>query len=382
MLSILKKLHTLLKKQRLHGRCKIGASGFTLLEILVVLTIMGFLIAMVAPRLAGLSNDAAGTVCDTNKGRGRDYVAGFYEKFNRYPNKLTNVVITDGTDADAANNSYQIPPCADEDPDNGAEVIRFQQSTAFRPVIHRLNAAEAQELIDMGITKLVNLNDYSGLDDDGSGGYNAATGRSSSGIGRLSNWVGLNAVTTPAPQRDIVKVQEGLGVAMSGVGAPGYSIDDFTFVQSERNWGMDETFGRILLTIGPDSELLQKGMITKAGNSPGGQLNSDLFTFSEYWVILPRLEATSERLRADGTFSPCFGSSTTSSAILQDITELIWNKGEGPDNGYVIATNSNYYSVRTGIDLTAPQEPWEFAKQRNQDDVQYGYNLNGNASLQ
>ncbi|MCK5228851.1 MAG: prepilin-type N-terminal cleavage/methylation domain-containing protein, partial [Desulfobulbaceae bacterium] len=43
--------------------------GFTLLEILVVLTIMGFLIAMVGPKLAGMSDGAVDTVCDSNQNR-------------------------------------------------------------------------------------------------------------------------------------------------------------------------------------------------------------------------------------------------------------------------------------------------------------------------
>ena len=78
-------------------------SGFTLLEILVVLTIMGFLIAMVAPRLAGISSSASGTVCDTSKNRTKTYMSAFYEKFDRYPNKITNLVMTDGATLAAAN---------------------------------------------------------------------------------------------------------------------------------------------------------------------------------------------------------------------------------------------------------------------------------------
>ena len=51
--------------------------GFTLLEILVVLTIMGFLIAMVAPRLAGIGNSAVDTVCDTNQNRMVTYMSSY-----------------------------------------------------------------------------------------------------------------------------------------------------------------------------------------------------------------------------------------------------------------------------------------------------------------
>ncbi|WP_282755831.1 type II secretion system protein [Desulfuromonas thiophila] len=355
--------------------------GFTLLEILVVLTIMGFLIAMVAPRLSGLSNDAAGTVCDNNKGRGRDYIAGFYEKFNRYPNKLTNVVIADGTDADPLNNSYQIPPVDDQDPDNGAEVIKFEQASAFRPLIHRLSAAEAKELVGLGITQVVNLNDYSGLAENGTGGYTGADGRDG-GVYRVGNWTDIADIVTAAPLREVVKIQEGLGVAMSGCGAATAASNAFTYTQPERNWGMDETFGRILLTIGPDSELVTSGMITKAGNSPSGVRNSDLHTFSEYWVILPRLEATSARLSDSGaTFAAAFGGGTTTTANLQAATELIYPKGTGPTTaGYNITNNDSHYSVRT-VDLTAAQEPWAFSKQRDQDGDQYAYNLDGNAAL-
>ncbi|MCK5162602.1 MAG: type II secretion system protein, partial [Desulfobacula sp.] len=63
--------------------------GFTLLEILVVLTIMGFLIAMVAPRLAGISTNASETVCNSSKYRIKTFMSSFYEQYNRYPNKVT-----------------------------------------------------------------------------------------------------------------------------------------------------------------------------------------------------------------------------------------------------------------------------------------------------
>lgn len=357
--------------------------GFTLLEILVVLTIMGFLIAMVAPRLANMSDTAGGTVCDTNKDRGRDYVAGFYEKNSRYPNKLTNVVIDDGAVAMGTANKFQIPPCADRDPDNGAEVIRYEHNKAFRYVIHHLNAAEAKELKNLGIVRLFNLNDYSGLTSDGSGGYTGADGADPAGDNRLSNWADITAIATAQPAYEEVLVQEGLGVAMSGCGAVDDAANAFTYTHAERNWGMDETFGRIILTIGPESELVTSGMISSAGHTPGGIQNNDLFTFSEYIVVLPRLEATSERLRdTGGSFTAAWGAGGLTTAILQNATELFWEKKQGPAAGYDFSTNSANYSLRSAIDLTAPQEPWAFAKQRSRNDVQYGYNLNGNTTLQ
>ncbi len=349
--------------------------GFTLLEILVVLTIMGFLIAMVAPRLTGLTSSAGGTVCDNNKGRSRDYVAAFYEKFNRYPNRLTNLVIADGTNADPLSNSYQIPPVDDQDVDTGPEVIKYEMASAFRHMIHRLSAAEAKELNDLGIFELVNLNEYTGLKKDTAGtGYESADGRDQNGDNRLGNWVDIAAIATPAPLREVVKVQEGLGVAMSGCGAATAASNAFTFTQAERNWGMDETFGRIILTIGPDSELVSSGMISKAATAPSGLRYSDLYTFDEYAVILPRLQATSDRLRATGaTFATAWGSAAIGD--LTKATEVIYPKGTGPTaSGYNLSTNTSNYSLRT-VDLTAPQEPWAFSKQRDQNGDQYAYDI-------
>ena len=39
--------------------------GFTLIEILVVLVIMGFLVAMVAPKLANITDGAIDTTCES-----------------------------------------------------------------------------------------------------------------------------------------------------------------------------------------------------------------------------------------------------------------------------------------------------------------------------
>ena len=93
--------------------------GFTLLEILVVLTIMGFLIAMVAPRLAGISGGAVDTVCDSNQNRMITYMSSYFEQTNRFPNKLTNLVNEDTATAP----NYFIPEISNQDPDDGAETF-------------------------------------------------------------------------------------------------------------------------------------------------------------------------------------------------------------------------------------------------------------------
>lgn len=94
----------------------------------------GLLIAMVAPRLAGISGDAVDTVYDSNQNRMVSMMSGYFEKTNRFPNKLTNLVEEIGA------NTYQLPAVSDDDPDNGPETLasEFMGRNHFR--MHYLNA--------------------------------------------------------------------------------------------------------------------------------------------------------------------------------------------------------------------------------------------------
>jgi len=166
-------------------------NGFTLLEILVVLTIMGFLIAMVAPRLGGISATAVDTVCDSNQNRMVTMMSGYFEKTSRFPNKLTNLVEETGTD------TYQIPAVSDDDPENGAETLSSEIKARNHFRAHYLSAAEVAELKNMGITKVLNLNAYDAYLEDGlavKADYdNTATG---------PNDVPLQASVTKAPKME------------------------------------------------------------------------------------------------------------------------------------------------------------------------------------
>ena len=104
----------MLKKIRKKFKKVNSQKGFTLLEILVVLTIMGFLIAMVAPRLAGIGNDAVDTVCDTNQNRMVTYLSAYFQQTDgSLPDNLTNLVAVDGT------SSQEVAVISDGDPDDG-----------------------------------------------------------------------------------------------------------------------------------------------------------------------------------------------------------------------------------------------------------------------
>jgi prepilin-type N-terminal cleavage/methylation domain-containing protein len=308
--------------------------GFTLLEILVVLTIMGFLIAMVAPRLAGISGGAVDTVCDTNQNRMCGYMATFYETTHRYPNKLTNLVIVDGSA------TYQIPVASNQDPDDGAEVLANELYARNHFHIHYLNDDEAAELKDMGIVTVFNLNDYSGMSDTGT-----------AAIAGVPNDVPVNNVPLTSRESSMHSkpLAGAVGVAMVGCGNSNAAGLTWAAASTERGWGEPANFARIVLGMGPECGLITSGVISNAAHCPGGIQNADNVTYNDYILLLPRLEATAAR-----TTLTMLGGTDASEleAIAYD---------DAPDaSGYDYSINANNYKVRT-FDITAAQEGWQFA---------------------
>ncbi len=266
--------------------------GFTLLEILVVLTIMGFLIAMVAPRLAGISGSAVDTVCDSNQNRMISMMAAYWEKTNRYPTKLTNLVEETGAGV------YQIPAISDNDPDNGAETIasEFNDRNHFR--IHYLNAAEVSELKNLGIVNVFNLNSYDAYNADGTAiktGYDNTAG--------VNNDVALAGTVTKAPKMEpfalsVNVATNPIAVMMVGGGYATAAATDFTIETGERGWGEGDFFGRIVFGFGPENGLITSGLVSNAAHCPGGIQNADNVTYNDYNLVLPRLAATVDKYGA------------------------------------------------------------------------------------
>jgi len=317
--------------------------GFTLLEILVVLTIMGFLIAMVAPRLAGISGSAVDTVCDTNQNRMVTYMSSFYEQTNRFPSKLTNLVITDQAagplDATA---TYQIPAVSNQDPDDGAEVLSNELYSRNHFHIHYLDADEAAELKNMGIVGLFNLNDYSGMD--------------AADLTLYDNDVNLVAVANERPTMEPVTPQDPtvvrVGVGMVGCGkdvANAWVATNAT----ERGWGEPANFGRIVLGMGTECGLITSGVISNAAHCPGGIQNADNVTYNDYILLLPRLEATSARMTgaAPITAAGLIPGAANLGCIAYD---------DEPTAGYDYVGNTDNYRARN-FDITEAQEGWQFA---------------------
>ncbi|MDL1967503.1 MAG: type II secretion system GspH family protein [Deltaproteobacteria bacterium] len=340
--------------------------GFTLLEILVVLTIMGFLIAMVAPRLAGISGSAVDTVCDSNQNRMLTYMSTYYEQTNRYPSKLTNLVVEDITAG-----TYQIAPVSNQDPDDGVEVLPAEFNDRNHFHIHHLDAAEADELKNMGIVKLFNLNNYSGIDN---------------AIADTTNDVLMVAVADADKGDSMVEEtpSAGVGVAMIGCGKTVGNVWVATNV-TERGWGEPDWFGRIILGMGPECSLITSGVISNAAHCPGGIQNADNATYNDYNLVLPRLEATVTRMT--DVADPLSGVITDNDALEDGLQVTALAYDEEPVDPYIIANNDDNLRQRS-FTLDEAQERWQFATQcpeghmYPEDDGEFwGINIDGNVNI-
>ena len=347
-------------------------AGFTLLEILVVLTVMGFLIAMVAPRLGYLGDEASETVCNSNKGRYRTYISTFGSQHNGlFPSRLTNMLIMDGSAGTA-----WVAPASDDDPETGKEVLAKGHNMMYKFMPHTLNAAEAEELKSLGIDELFTLNDYTGLDYSGTGNLTNHN---------LPNYP--DDIADREPYMAETAVAAGTRVVMAGCGAPAQT-GNFTAVgprpKMESKWAYRDLFARIIFSIGPESELVTSGIISNAAHCPGSIINSDNFTYGEYYLILPRLSATIARftgganLVSDSGVTPAIG--TRTAAQLQAVQAIAVPKDQTPANGYALGTNANNYRIET-VNLLAAQEPWEFLTSRDRDDPVWYFDFNGDGGI-
>ncbi|MCW7754066.1 type II secretion system GspH family protein [Desulfobotulus sp. H1] len=280
---------------------QLNQKGFTLLEILVVVAIMGFLVAMVAPRFAGIVGNTEDVVCDTNQQRMVAAVATYYETKGGLPSGLVNLVDQDGeltlTSAGAYEGDFKVPSSTGdlEFSDEGKATFAAEFMDRSQFALHILNDAEAQEIRKLGIGSVYNLNAYN---------YE----------GLVDSFVEVEETNQQDPMKR-VGIRSGLGVLMVGLGAesdandPAFdgfavpsAVSGILQVDSAdyEGWGNPEWIGRIFFGVGTDSDLVKEGMISTAGLCPTG-LNDEQITWNHYGILLPRLEATVERLEASAT---------------------------------------------------------------------------------
>ena len=238
--------------------------GFTLMELLIVIVILGFLIGMIAPRLSSIIGDTViDNVCDTNNKGMRTYVNMFLQQKGRLPSDMINLV-----DETAAAGTYLIPDTSDGDPASGAEPFALDFDSRNNPTLHTLTGAEADEIKSkFGFAFVRNLNP-SGL------------------------------------QRNLEKVAvvANLDVAMVGDSAVLPALADWTSAAGGKEYPTGNPFwyGRIILGMGKHSELVTDGFIQAAALCPGGIQNADNVSFNSYCLILPRLDATATALNTLG----------------------------------------------------------------------------------
>lgn len=233
-------------------------AGFTLIEILVVLAIMGFLLAQLAPRLGGITDDARDAVSETNTMRVVSYMRIYFEQTSRFPEHLTNIVVQNGT-------TYQLPTISDQNPQTGADTLSKSLDDRNKLHLHIISGTEAAEMRKMGVVNILNLNSYD-----------------SSTISDGDRRPTMNPVLLTA----------GMGVAMVGIGNSNPTSPAWTEATEENNWASPELIGRIILGIGPESGLVTSGLVANAAHCPGNIRNIDNVTYNHYNVVLPRLKAT------------------------------------------------------------------------------------------
>jgi len=254
--------------------------GFTLLEILVALAIIAFLLAMISPRLGGTGQKAAKTLSNANMGRLLALITYSLQKDGRYPTGLINIVSVDGSDA------YHKPMVSDDNPDNGFEILSDKLNRRHRLFIHYLSAAEAVELRDLGVVNVYN--------------FNSPHDRS---------------IPTHASPMQQMPTGVGVPVLMTAGGAASGAAPITAETAGEANRAHPDGMFRILLGLGAESSLVTSGQIQGAATSPESTQTPGNHEWRWYSLLLPRLKATENRLRADNPLGAATNGTVTVYAV-------------------------------------------------------------------
>jgi len=292
---------------------KTGARGaFTLIEILVVLVIMGFLIAMVAPKLSGIIDGSVGTTADGNIERIGKVVNAVYAMNGKFPNNMENMVVYAANGTDAA-----IPSVTDFDKNNGAEFLSQDFVTRVAPQVHILNAAEAKELINMSVKSTLSLaklgaadatalaaihvaSDYNIAETNLRKNVDAGVPVMMVGVGldatNNATWTAANTITVDGTTSAVVETP----ATLTALGANSVNAM-LTTSQTYAHIDDGQLIGRMVFGITDHGEAVQSGTLSEAGTSAKQMQNSDQYTWGHYMVVMPRLASTINRLKNAAT---------------------------------------------------------------------------------
>lgn len=241
-------------------------AGFSLLELLVVLTISGFIVSAAAPRFAGIAGQGLETVTRKNMSDLVNYITADLQNNGAYPAGMINIVSVDGGTGD-----YHKPMVSDQDPDNGPEVLGYPMDRRHRFFIHYLNADEAAELKSMGVVYVYN--------------YNSPYDRD---------------VAVAAPHMQ--PVAAGVAVLMTGGGDAdndGIIAAPDEVSLEERDRAHPDKLFRMVFGLGPETSLIKRGLVHNASTCPESGLVPINHVWQWYSLLVPRLAATERRLKTD-----------------------------------------------------------------------------------
>lgn len=293
----------------LSGKSK---GAFTLIEILVVLVIMGFLVSMVAPKLAGIVDGAVDTTCDTNQERLRTVLNVYVNENRSLPGGLANIVKYHTNFTTPANVAI---PLGDDSDKASKETLSWELVERMKPKVHFLDEDEALELVQMGVK---NVNILAKVAD-------ATALALTAGDGEEDNIVEQNVRMPIAAGRPVFMIGVGDsdndGAFAEAEYATGNTISvDADSVVTETNttasiyttaaanangvvadfvrFDEGKNIGRIVFGVSNMGDLVQGGYLEESGTCPGQLLRADHHTWGNYLIIMPRLEATFNKMTA------------------------------------------------------------------------------------
>jgi hypothetical protein len=258
--------------------------AFTPVELLVVVAIMGFLAAMVAPKLYGILDSSRTSIDDANQRELEKNIGYFIMQNHRLPGGLVSVV----HERNEGSVRYEMPVI--DSASEGEVDLSPVFADRLLPGLHRLNAAEVRELKEIGLGKVrVYRRSFSGGREEYGVETELKTGLAVLMVGGGAPdqrakiaWAESRAGSIFDNGRDAVRYDPDLAVALDG-GGDYARMDGAPYL------------GRIILGLDDSGELVRRNYLKTAGTSPTAE-DGVRPAFLNYVVLLPRLRATEARM--------------------------------------------------------------------------------------